>query len=88
LVILVDGKVVGSALSLIVDESLVDKNNTTWILAKYTFRPTIKRDVLYGIDIFIHQLPWTALRRRLYDARKELCEQLNLKAIVFAGRDP
>jgi hypothetical protein len=27
LVILVDGKVVGSALSLIVDESLVDKNH-------------------------------------------------------------
>jgi hypothetical protein len=24
----------------------------------------------------------------LYDARKELCEQLNLKAIVFAGRIP
>lgn len=28
------------------------------------------------------------LGRRLYDARKELCEQLNLKAIVFAGRIP
>jgi hypothetical protein len=32
LVILVDGKVVGSALSLIVDESLVDKNHITLIL--------------------------------------------------------
>jgi hypothetical protein len=55
LVILVDGKVVGSALSLIVDESLVDKTIITryW---KYTFRPTIKGDVLYGIDIFIHPI--------------------------------
>lgn len=28
------------------------------------------------------------LGRRLYDARKELCENLNLKAIVFGGRIP
>jgi predicted amidohydrolase len=28
------------------------------------------------------------LGRRLYDARKELCEKLNLKAIVFGGRIP
>jgi predicted amidohydrolase len=28
------------------------------------------------------------LARRLYDARKELCEKLNLKAIVFGGRLP
>lgn len=28
------------------------------------------------------------LGRRLYDARKELCETLNLKSIIFAGRIP
>ena len=28
------------------------------------------------------------LGRRLYDARKELCENLNLRAIVFGGRIP
>ncbi len=28
------------------------------------------------------------LARRLYDARKELCERLNLKSIVFGGRIP
>jgi effector-binding domain-containing protein len=28
------------------------------------------------------------LGRRLYDVRKELCEQLNLKSIIFAGRIP
>jgi predicted amidohydrolase len=28
------------------------------------------------------------LGRRLYDARKELCEKLNLKAIIFGGRIP
>src|SRR5690606_41543914 len=28
------------------------------------------------------------LGRRLYDARKELCEQLNLKSIIAGGRIP
>ena len=91
LVILVDGKVVGSALSLIIDESLVDKNhNYSDITGKYTFSThNAKGDVLYGIDIFIHpNYRGLRLGRRLYDARKELCEQLNLKAIVFAGRIP
>ena len=91
LVILVDGKVVGSALSLIVDESLVDKNhNYSDITGQYSFSTHNQRgDVLYGIDIFIHpNYRGLRLGRRLYDARKELCEQLNLKAIVFAGRIP
>ncbi len=91
LVILVDGKVVGSALSLIVDENLVDKNhNYSDITGKYTFSThNPKGEVLYGIDVFIHpNYRGLRLGRRLYDARKELCEQLNLKAIVFAGRIP
>ena len=46
-------------------------------------------DVLYGIEVFIHP-DYRGLRlgRRLYDARKSLCERLNLKAIVFGGRIP
>jgi predicted amidohydrolase/ribosomal protein S18 acetylase RimI-like enzyme len=91
LVILVDGKVVGSALSLIVDESLVDKkHNYSQITGNYSFSThNPQGDILYGIDVFIHP-SYRGLRlgRRLYDARKELCEQLNLKAIVFAGRIP
>lgn len=91
LVILVDSKVVGSALSLIVDENLVDRNhNYAAITGNYTFsthNPT--GDILYGIDVFIHpKFRGLRLGRRLYDARKELCEELNLKAIVFAGRIP
>ena len=91
LVILVDGVVVGSALSLIVEEKLVDKkHNYSQILGDYTFS-THNEDgeILYGIDVFIHpNYRGLRLGRRLYDARKELCEQLNLKAIVFAGRIP
>jgi predicted amidohydrolase/ribosomal protein S18 acetylase RimI-like enzyme len=91
LVILADGKVVGSALSLIVDEKIVDKkHNYNQIIGDYTFSTHNPHgEILYGIDVFIHpNYRGLRLGRRLYDARKELCEQLNLKAIVFAGRIP
>ncbi len=91
LVIVVDGKVVGSALSLIVHEKLVDKNSDyKAVTGNYTFSTHTKDgEILYGIDVFIHpNYRGLRLGRRLYDARKELCEQFNLKAIVFAGRIP
>ena len=91
LVIVANGKVVGSALSLILNEDLVDKNhNYKSITGNYTFSThSSKGEILYGIDVFIHpNYRGLRLGRRLYDARKELCEQLNLKSIVFAGRIP
>src|SRR5690606_10331530 len=46
-------------------------------------------DVLYGIEVFIHpKYRGLRLGRRLYDARKDLCENLNLRAIIFGGRLP
>lgn len=46
-------------------------------------------DVLYGVDIFVdpnyHNM---RVGRRLYEARKELCQSLNLRAIVAGGRIP
>lgn len=91
LVILVDEVVVGSALSLIVDEKTAKATHTyKEITGKESFethRPD--GDVLYGIDVFIDpKYRGLRLGRRLYDARKELCEQLNLKSIIFAGRIP
>jgi len=83
--------VVGSALSLIVDEKLVDKrHNYLEVVGNYSFSTHNPfGEILYGIDVFIHpNYRGLRLGRRLYDARKELCEQLNLKAIVFAGRIP
>ena len=45
--------------------------------------------MLYGIDVFVHpEYRGMRLARRLYEARKELCERLNLKAIVAGGRIP
>lgn len=92
IVIKADGKVVGCTLSIIVNyEKFGDNHTYTQITGNYTFDTHDSEfgDVLYGIEVFIHP-DYRGLRlgRRLYDARKELCEQLNLKAIVFGGRIP
>jgi len=90
-VILADDKIVGCALSIIVKyEDFGDIHTYKEITGNYTFSThTEKGDVLYGIEVFIHP-DYRGLRlgRRLYDARKELCEKLNLKAVVFGGRIP
>ena len=46
-------------------------------------------NALYGVDVFVDP-DYRGLRlgRRLYDARKQLCETLNLKSIIFGGRIP
>ncbi len=46
-------------------------------------------DALYGLDVLIHpDYRGYRLGRRLYDARKELCRQNNLRAILAGGRIP
>jgi len=46
-------------------------------------------NALYGVDIFVGpEYRGLRLGRRLYDARKQLCETLNLKSIIFGGRIP
>ncbi|HHP7241804.1 MAG TPA: GNAT family N-acetyltransferase [Cyclobacteriaceae bacterium] len=87
----VDGKIVGAALSIIVEYSFLQSEHTYRdITGKYTFEThKPKGDVLYGIEVFVHP-DYRGLRlgRRLYDARKELCEEMNLRAIIFGGRIP
>lgn len=89
--IVVDDKVVGSALSIIVDyEKFGDSHTYKDITGNYTFKThDPEGNILYGIDVFIHpNYRGLRLGRRLYDARKELCEQLNLKGIIAGGRIP
>lgn len=91
LVVLINGKVVGTALSIIVNyDTFGDDHTYQQITGDYKFTTHDPNgDVLYGIEIFVHpQYRGLRLARRLYDARKELCEKLNLKAIVFGGRIP
>lgn len=87
----INGQIAGCALSIIVDydkygdnhtyEQITDNENFT------THYP--EGDMLYGIEVFIRkEFRGLRLGRRLYDYRKELCEKLNLKGIVFGGRIP
>jgi predicted amidohydrolase/GNAT superfamily N-acetyltransferase len=91
IVIKINGKIAGCALSIIVDYSKYEYKHTyREITGNYTFKThTTKGDVLYGIDVFITpDFRGNRLGRRLYEYRKELCEKLNLKGIVFGGRIP
>ena len=90
-VIKVNGKIAGCALSIIVDSQQFDDQHTyKEITGNYTFNTHNENgDVLYGIDIFIKpEFRGLRLGRRLYDYRKELCENLNLRAIYIGGRIP
>jgi len=87
----VDGKVAACALSIIVQYELFgNEHSYEEITGNYTFDTHFDDgDVLYGIEVFVHPA-YRDLRlgRRLYDARKELCENLNLKEIIVGGRIP
>ena len=91
IVIKVNGDIAGCALSVIVDFDEIDDNHTYDDIAGDTSFKIHDEDgdTLYGIDVFIKP-DYRGLRlgRRLYDYRKELCENLNLKGIVFGGRIP
>lgn len=87
----INGEVAGCALSLIIDEDLMEGAHTYLeITDNYQFKThNPDGDVLYGIDVFIKpEYRGLRLGRRLYDYRKELCEKLNLKSIAFGGRIP
>ncbi|MFM1848011.1 MAG: hypothetical protein RL417_1485 [Pseudomonadota bacterium] len=87
----VNGEVAGAALAIIVkyadygdDHSYAQITNNNQL---NTHNP--KGDVLYGIEVFVHpKHRGLRLGRRLYDARKELCENLNLRSIIAGGRIP
>lgn len=90
-VIKIDDELAGCCLSIIVSSEDVE-NDLTYrqITGNYTFSKHNKNGTfLYGIEIFIKpEYRGLRLGRRLYDFRKETCEKLNLKGIVFGGRIP
>lgn len=90
-VVKVNGELAGCALSIIVDYDQFDDNHTyKEITANYTFAThNPKGNVLYGIDVFVRpRFRGMRIGRRLYDYRKDLCEKLNLRSIIFGGRIP
>lgn len=91
LVITLNDQIVGCALSIIVRYARFGDNHTYRdITANFSFSTHDRSgDTLYGIDVFVDpEFRGRRLGRRLYDARKDLCEQLNLSGIVFGGRIP
>lgn len=86
-----NGQLAGCALSIIVEGNRFDTQHTyREATGNYTFDThNPDGDMLYGIDVFIKpEFRGLRLGRRLYDYRKELCEKLNLKGILFGGRIP
>ena len=85
------GNVVAAALSMIIDyDEYRDPHTYEDIIGKgYLRNHDPEGNCLYGIDIFVHpKYQGMRLGRRLYDARKELCEKLNLRGILIGGRIP
>ncbi|MCH1413877.1 MAG: bifunctional GNAT family N-acetyltransferase/carbon-nitrogen hydrolase family protein [Glaciecola sp.] len=86
-----DGKVVGIALSVQVDYGRFSNPHTYEDIVDGHDRVYSDElgDAMYGLDVVIaasHR--GMRLGRRLYDARKELCRQYNLRAILAGGRIP
>lgn len=86
-----NGKAVAVALSLIIDFTLYGSRHTyNQVHGNGTFNThDPEGDYLYGIEIFVDpDYQGMRLGRRLYDARKELAENLNLLGILIGGRIP
>lgn len=85
------GKVVAAALSLIIDyDEFRDQHSYADVVADgYLKNHDPDGNYIYGIDLFVHpDYQGLRLGRRLYDARKQLCEELNLKGMLVGGRIP
>ncbi len=85
------GDVVAAALSILVDSSKLESRHSYRDIVGdgYFKNHDPDGDYLYGVDMFVHpDYQGLRLGRRLYDARKELCEKLNLRGIMIGGRIP
>lgn len=86
-----DHQLVASSCSLIVDYDLCSDWHDWKAVADggYIRNHDPKGDVLYGIEIMVDpEYRGMRLARRLYEARKQLARERNLKGIVIGGRIP
>lgn len=85
------GRIVAAALSLIVDYDRYGDAHSYGEITGDAYFTTHDPDgdVLYGAEVVVDpEYRSMRLGRRLYDARKELCKKLNLRAIIAGGRIP
>jgi len=90
-VILVDDKIVGYCATFRISEAIgLQAHTWTEITGNgYASRHDPQGDWLYGMEVCVDpDYRGYRLGQRLYNERKKLCQSLNLKGIVFAGRMP
>lgn len=91
IVIELDGQLIASSSSLIIEYESFDPNQT-W--NEVTDRGNIQShnsegDTLYGMEMMVHpDFRRMKLSRRLYNARKDLVREKNLRKIIIGGRVP
>ncbi|MEX2450123.1 MAG: GNAT family N-acetyltransferase [Rhodospirillales bacterium] len=86
-----DGRIVGHCATFIVDGKTALKPHSWDEITGNGFasRHDPKGDYLYGMEVSIDpDQRRLRIGQRLYDARRKLCERLELKGIVFGGRMP
>jgi predicted amidohydrolase/GNAT superfamily N-acetyltransferase len=91
IVVKVDGQIAGCALTIIIDSKKFGKTHKyREVTGNFTFDThNPDGDTLYGIDVFVRpEFRGLRLGRRMYDYRKDLCEKMNLRGIIFGGRIP
>jgi len=89
--ITLDGALIASSASLIVDFDMYTDWHDWKKLSDNGFirNHDPNGDTLYGIEIMVHpDFRGMRLARRLYDARKRLCREMNLARMVIGGRIP
>lgn len=87
----IEGQLAATASSLILnyDADMVWCDWTKVADNGYIRNHNPKGDTLYGIEIMVHpEFRGMKLSRRLYDARKQLCRENNLRRIIIGGRIP
>ncbi|QTD42862.1 bifunctional GNAT family N-acetyltransferase/carbon-nitrogen hydrolase family protein [Sporosarcina sp. Te-1] len=86
-----DGEIIGSCSSLIVNFDEYDDRHTWDDISDggYITNHNPEGYNLYGIEVMVHpDYRRMKVGQRLYEARKELVRQMNLKSIIIGGRIP
>jgi len=90
-VVLYEGAIVGYAATFVIDEATAFTQHTWMEITGggYAARHDPNGDWLYGMDVCVDsEMRGVRIGQRLYEARRRLCEEWDLKGIVFGGRIP
>lgn len=86
-----NGEIIGSCSSLLVNMENYPVEHTLSQISDdgYIRNHNPNGRHLYGIDVIVHpNFQGMKVGKSLYDARRQICEELNLESIVFGGRMP